>query len=251
MARPRLLLVPEFTELAWAIKPLLEDWADVLSYDPPGVGDEPLPRDIADIGELTRTVVVERGLEKLDQAGWSRFLLVADGWGIANAVGVATSRPQAVAGMALGHAALSFAREGERAPINTEVYEAFTQLVKQDAPAFVRHGIAQLTKGGIDEELAERIMERIPNEFMIEGWTAFTADKPFGDELLRLDCPLLLAKHEGCLMNTDEGFEDAIAALPHAETAAVDDPPSASPGFAKALRRFCESHWSDSSSRLD
>src|SRR5881396_3675781 len=109
MTRTRLLLVPEFTELAWAIKPLLEEWADVLSYDPPGVGDEPLPTDIADIGELTRQVVVERGLEKLDEAGWRRFLLVADGWGIANAVGIATRRPQAVAGIALGHATLSFA----------------------------------------------------------------------------------------------------------------------------------------------
>jgi hypothetical protein len=36
-------LVPEFTELTWTIRPLLEEWADVLSYDPPGVGNESLP----------------------------------------------------------------------------------------------------------------------------------------------------------------------------------------------------------------
>ena len=41
MERPRLLLVPELTELEWVIKPLLEEWAEVASYDAPGVGDEP------------------------------------------------------------------------------------------------------------------------------------------------------------------------------------------------------------------
>jgi pimeloyl-ACP methyl ester carboxylesterase len=243
MSRPRLLLVSEFTELQWAIKPLLREWADVLSFDPPGIGGEPLPAGMADIGDLTRQAVVERGIEKLDTAGWERFFIIADGWGIASAVGIASKRRERVAGMALGHAALSNARHGERAPINSKVYDAFTQLINQDAPSFVRHGIAQVTKGGVDEELARRIIERIPTEFMIDGWAAFTADDDFSDALLALDCPLLLAKHEGCLMSTDEGFEDAAAALPQAETASFDDPPPASPRFAHAVRRFCGSHW--------
>jgi len=38
MGRPRLLLIPEFTEVTWTIKPRLEEWAEVASYDPPGVG---------------------------------------------------------------------------------------------------------------------------------------------------------------------------------------------------------------------
>ena len=38
--RPRLLILPEFTELEWTIIPLLEEWAEVASYDAPGVGDE-------------------------------------------------------------------------------------------------------------------------------------------------------------------------------------------------------------------
>jgi pimeloyl-ACP methyl ester carboxylesterase len=249
MDRPRLLLVSEFTELEWAIKPLLEEWAEVVSFDLPGIGAEPLPTGVSDVGELTRQLLVERGLEKLDEAGWKSFVLVADGWGIATAVGIATSRRDAVAAMALGHARLSSAREGERAPINAEVYEAFTQLVKQDAPSFVRYGIAQVTKGGVDETRAQQIIDRIPTDFMIDGWAALTADEAFGGELLTLDCPLLLAKHEGCLMSTDEGFEDAVAALPHAETAACDDPPAASHGFAEALRGFCERHWSAASSR--
>src|SRR5438876_997900 len=147
--RPRLLLVSEFTELEWGIKARLEEWAEVISYDPPGVGAEPLPTGLADVSELTREAVTTRGLEKLDAAGWERFFVVADGWGVANAVGIATTRSGAVAGMALGHAALSFSREGERPAVNAEVYNAFTQLVKNDARSFMRHAIAQVTRGGI------------------------------------------------------------------------------------------------------
>ena len=61
MARPRLLLVAEFTELEWAIKPELEEWAEVLSFDPPGVGTEPVPAGMADLGELTREIITTRG----------------------------------------------------------------------------------------------------------------------------------------------------------------------------------------------
>jgi pimeloyl-ACP methyl ester carboxylesterase len=243
MTRPKLLLVSEFTELQWAIKPQLERWADVISYDAPGVGSEPLPSDVSHIGKLTRAHLVERGLEKIDEAGWERFFLLADAWGIADAVAIASARPDAVAGMALGHAALSYGREGERAPINAEVYEAFTQLVKQDAPSFVRYGIAQLTKGGVDEERAQRIVDRIPPDFMHEGWVALTADQQFDEALRALQCPLLLAKHEGCLLSTDEGFADAAAALAHAETASFDDPPAGSAEFAELVRPFCERYW--------
>jgi hypothetical protein len=45
--RPRLLLVPTVTEMEWPIKPQSESWADVASYDAPGVGDEPPPEALA------------------------------------------------------------------------------------------------------------------------------------------------------------------------------------------------------------
>ena len=45
MERPRLLLVPMLTEVEWVIRPLLEEWAEVASYDAPGVGDEPAVED--------------------------------------------------------------------------------------------------------------------------------------------------------------------------------------------------------------
>jgi hypothetical protein len=77
---PRLLLVSEFTELQWAIKPRLEEWADVLSYDAPGVGDEPLPTGVSHISELTRVHLVEHGLQQLEAAGWERFFVLGNGW---------------------------------------------------------------------------------------------------------------------------------------------------------------------------
>lgn len=62
---------------------------------------------------------------------------------------------------------------------------------------------------------------------------------PIGDVLRAIDCPLLLAKHDGCLMFTDAGFEDASAAFPSARTVTVSQPPSADEEFARALREFC------------
>lgn len=237
MARPRLFLVCEFTELQWAIKPQLEEWADVVSYDLPGVGTEPR------LAELTPEGAIQHGLSKLDEAGWQRYFLVADGWGIATAVAIAAERPTPVAGLALGHASLSYRHTGERAPINPDVYDAFSQLIKQDAPSFVRYGISQLTQGAVDEERAARILERVPPELLADGWFAVTAEWDFSAPITELDCPLLLAKHEGCLLSTDEGFEDAVAALPEAEVASFDDPPAASAEFAALLRSFCERHW--------
>jgi hypothetical protein len=35
--QPPLLLIPFTSELEWEIRPQLEEWADVLAFDPPGV----------------------------------------------------------------------------------------------------------------------------------------------------------------------------------------------------------------------
>src|SRR3954452_10176271 len=101
MTRPRLFLVCEFTELPWPIKPQLEEWADVVSYDLPGVGAEPRP------AELTPEGAIQHGRTRLAEPGWERYFLVADGWGIAPAVTIGAERRARVAGLALGHASLS------------------------------------------------------------------------------------------------------------------------------------------------
>jgi hypothetical protein len=232
--RPRLLLVPEFTELEWAIKPQLEEWAEVASYDPPGVGVEPAAE------TLDRDAVARRGLEELDRRGWMRYFIASDGWAIVSAIKVALARPDAVAGVALGHAKLSFRRQGERAPINAAIWAAMTELIDKDQQRFLRHAIAQATGGSIDAERAERMIERFPPKLIRPGWEAITRDDvDIGHLLAQLDCPLLFAKHKGCLGSTEEGFEDAAATFPQARTISVAEAPLASAAFAEALREFC------------
>jgi hypothetical protein len=64
--------------------------------------------------------------------------------------------------------------------------------------------------------------------------------EPFEQLIREVDVPLFLAKHEGCLGSTEEGFEDAVAAFPTARTISVPEAPSVSRDFARALREFCE-----------
>jgi pimeloyl-ACP methyl ester carboxylesterase len=237
MSRPRLLLVPEFTEVQWApIRPQLEEWAEVVSYDPPGIGDEP------ESDTFDREAIVRRGLDEIDRRGWEHCFVASDSWGIASAVMVAVARPNAVDGLALGHAKLSFRRDGPRAPLNAGVIEAMTELVGTDHKEFLRHGTVQATGGSIGEEQAERMIERFPRNLMQRGWEMITRDDvDLGELLTKLDCPLLLAKHEGCLGSTDEGFDDAVAAFPRAKVVTVSDAPHTSEAFAEALREFCSS----------
>jgi sugar phosphate isomerase/epimerase len=231
MSAPRLLLVPEFTEIQWTIRPDLEAWAEVASYDPPGVGDEPPP--------LTRDAIAERGLEEVSRRGWERFFVVADGWAIAPALRIASRARHRVQGLALGHARLSDRLDGPRAPMNRAVYEGMTELIRNDALAFIRHGIVQGTAGSIDEAVAEQMVERFPEEGIQAGWEELTRAEDFAEELEAAGVPLLLGKHEGCLMSTDEGYEDAVEAFPEARTVVTLDACCVDPGFAEALHEFC------------
>jgi pimeloyl-ACP methyl ester carboxylesterase len=222
-----------WTELEWAIRPLLEEWAEVASYDPAGA-------DPGADAEASRQLFVERGLERIDELGWTEYFVVSDTFGTATAVRLASARPEAVRGMAIGHPALSWEDGGERAVIRSELWSAMFQLMRDDLGSFARHGITQLTQGSYDEELAERMIERIPVPMMYASWELVRDhDEPMGELLGVLDCPLLFAKHEGCLMFTDEGFEDATGAFPDARTLATVKAPCADDEFASALRSFC------------
>jgi pimeloyl-ACP methyl ester carboxylesterase len=234
--RPRLLLLPSFTELEWeGIRPHLEEWADVASFDLPGVGEEPRAE------KLERGIVAQRGVEELDRRGWDSCFVASDGWGVPSAALLGSERPESILGMALGHARLSQRREGDRAPINGAVWSAMTELIGKDHEAFIYYGIAQATGGSVSEELAERMVARFPRDLLAPGWEAVTSDDvPIGELLARLDCPLLFAKHEGCLMSTEEGFDDAVAAFPQARTISVTDAPLSSEKFAESLREFCQ-----------
>src|SRR3954452_11102319 len=126
MTRPRLLLVPFLSELEWTIRPQLEEWADVASYNAPGVGDEPA------VASLSWEALADRALIELDRQGWDSCIVCADGIQNSVAARLVQARPEAVDALALGHARLSNSTEGDRPPINGEVVAAFGQIVQQD-----------------------------------------------------------------------------------------------------------------------
>ena len=234
MTRPRLLLVPLLTELEWLIRPQLEEWAEVATFDMPGIGDEP------PVEPLGRQALVDRTLREVDRRGWQSYVVVCDGSALPTAVHVASARPDAVEAMALGHARLCNRMEGDRPTYNREVAEAFGQLAESNYKDFVRYGLTQVTHGSVGDELAERMLERVPIEVGRDVWRMNLLDQePFDPILRALDVPLLLAKHEGCLGATEEGFREAVEAFPDARTVSVSKAPSVSSEFAEVLREFC------------
>jgi pimeloyl-ACP methyl ester carboxylesterase len=238
--RPQILLCPQFTELEWVIAPQLEQWADVATFDAPGVGSEPVPEE--GLERIDREIVVERALEEIDRLGWDSYFVLGDAFGTPTAVRVAQARPDAVLGIALGHAALHLGMEGDRAPVNGELCAAMTQLLRSDYDAF-KHGLTQFTQGGFDEDRAAAMVQRFPDDVdvAVRAWQMNLSESNSVAEILAaLGVPLLLAKHEGCLVFSPEGYEDAVAAFPSARTIAVEKTCGASPEFAQAVREFCE-----------
>ena len=244
MSRPRILLCPQFTEVEWAIAPQLSEWAEVATFDSPGVGNEPIPAG-AEQG-IDRELVVQRALQEVESLGWDSYFVAGDAWGNATAVRVVAARPDPVLGIALGHASADYSSDGERPAVNGELVAAMTQLLRSDYDSFVRYGLTQFTQGGFDEDTAGRMVERFPPmEIASRVWEMNVSQPDSIAELLgQLDKPLLLAKHEGCLVFTPEGYEDLVSSFPDAETLTAEKAISASEQFAAALRDFCLAHQS-------
>jgi hypothetical protein len=223
------------TELEWVIKPQLEEWAEVATFDIPGVGEEP------PVEPLDRRAIIARALLEVDRRGWDSYVVVCDGSALPTGVRVAHARPACVEAMALGHARLVNRMEGDRPTINREVMDAFNKLAESNYVDFVRYGLTQVTHGSIGDDLAARMLERVPIETGRAVWGMNVRDsKPFEELIRELDVPLLLAEHEGCLGETHEGFADAVAAFPEARTVSTPEAPAVSRKFADALRSFCE-----------
>ncbi len=172
---------------------------------------------------------------------WERFFVVTDSYGSPTAVSIAKKCRDAVLGLVIGHASLSHSTEGERAPERAGVFAALVQLARQGSDAFVRYGIAQMTRGGIDEDTAQKMVERFPDMELVAATLEALGQEPepIGDDLRAIKAPLLLAKHEGCLSSTDEGFEDIVSAFPDAEAVICPEMCASSPVFAEALWGFC------------
>src|SRR5262245_27254653 len=143
-------------------------------YDPPGVGTESVSDseldDLVADARRRRTLAAERGLEEMERRGWESCVVVADSSAIGVACRLASMRPDAVQGLALGHACLSFDSEGERAPINGEVRSAMQGLSTENREDFARHALSQVTGGSFDEEHAGRIVERVPMKLLMGAW---------------------------------------------------------------------------------
>lgn len=243
--RPRILLCPQFTEVEWAIAPQLGEWAEVATFDAPGIGHEPIPGN--EVTRLNRGLVVQRALQEVERLEWDSYFVVGDAWGTATAVRVAVAKSEPVLGLALGHASLNYETEGERPAVNGELAAAMTQLLRTDYDSFVRYGITQFTQGGFDEEVAGRMVARFPSmEVAAQVWEMHVGQpEPIGELLGELRKPLLLAKHDGCLAFTAEGYESAVAAFPTAHTASVKKTSPASDEFAAALQDFCHDVLND------
>lgn len=234
MTRPRLLLLPGYSELEWVIRPQLEEWAEVAVFDAPGVGDESPPE------AYGSAALVERAVAEVDRRGWRDCVVAADEFAIAAALKFTSGRREAVQGLALGHACLSFSPDADPPAVNAEVRSAFSQVAELDDRTFIRH-LTQLTQGFYGEELADQMLERIPTG-VAQAYVRDAMTDP-GDwiegALRELGKPMLLAEHDPCLLFTKEGYEAAVSAFPDAMRVSCREKPSVSPAFAEALREFC------------
>jgi pimeloyl-ACP methyl ester carboxylesterase len=234
MTRPRLLLIPGYSELEWVIRPQLEEWAEVATFDAPGVGGEPAP-DAYDASAVTGRVAAE-----VDRLGWQSCVVAADEFAIAAGLKYALQHQDAVQGLALGHACLSFSPDAQPAAVNAEVRSAFKQVAELDDRTFMRH-LTQITQGFYGEQLADRMLERIPTG-VAQAYVRDSMADP-GDwiegALRDLGKPLLLAEHDPCLLFTKEGYEAAASAFPDSMQVSCREKPTVSPSFADALREFC------------
>jgi pimeloyl-ACP methyl ester carboxylesterase len=234
MTKPRLLLLPGYTELEWAIRPALEEWAEVAAFDAPGVGDEPRT------GSYTSAAVAQRAAAEVDRLGWRSCVVAADEYAIAAALKFAARHRAAVQGLALGHACLTFSPHADPPAVNAEVRSAFNQVAELDDRTYMRH-LTQITQGFYGEELADLMLERVPTgvaqAYVLENVT------DLGDwiegALRDLGKPMLLAEHDPCLLFTKEGYEAAVRAFPDSMRVSCREKPTVSMTFAEALREFC------------
>lgn len=245
--RPRILLVPTLTELEWAIRPQLEEWADVASYDGPGVGAEPPVE-----GDRIRATA-QRGLAELDRRGWDRCLVAADELGVAAAALVAQRRPRAVAGLVLGHPIVSLDFATPAPSLNEGVARAHVQLAGASFPAFVREQMRAWVglygrPASAGDELAKRYLERVTPAVApgLHAQILAEAERNVAEVRLALigspAIPKLLIHHEGCLLFTRDGFDEAVAAMPGAEIASLPHKPSIDPAASALFRAFAERH---------
>ena len=166
---------------------------------------------------IDRDVVVRRALAEVERLGWDSYFVAGDAWGSATAAMVAAANPEPVRGLALGHATLHFDTEGARPAVNGQVVAAI-DAAAPDGPQLVRALRAHTVHPGRVRPGDRRpeMVRRFPaTEVVSRVWEMHVEQaEPIGDLLRQLDKPLLIAKHEGCLVFTAEGYEDLFGSFP-------------------------------------
>jgi len=227
------------SELEWGrILPLLEEWAEVAVFDLPGLGETGSSR------PLDAALSVAVGVEELERRGWSDAILVGDQFGSALAVLVAEAWEGDVRGLALGHACLTFTREGPRPAISAIAADfqlQLTRLGRAQADQMFLQGV-EMTYGS---DVADGIRARLSPSFT-QQYAQLLLDNQEIDlepRLRQLGAPLFFAQHKECGLWMPEGFEDAVAAFPDARTLVTEENPGSSPEFAAELREFVRTVW--------
>jgi pimeloyl-ACP methyl ester carboxylesterase len=230
MSRPHLLYVP--IAVGVEAEPVIErvDWADVATFDVPGAGSN---RGVPWTGVEG---VCELAVATVDALGWERFGIVCDSHGQAAGIELALSRRERVEGIFIGHAAAHYTTKGERPAMNPSIYEAAAQLLEGEYRSFGR-AITQLTQGATTDEQVDAWIAAFPQDLARRAFQELAEAEPELVTRLRgSGLPVVLGQHKGCLMWTDEGFEDAVAALPEAAAVVADGVPAHDPAFIEAMR---------------
>ena len=243
MDRPRILLVPNLTEIEWHESGRIEEWAEVASYDAPGVGDEPPASPTS-----ARRQSARRGLEELERRGWDRCFVVGRRVRRRGRRAYCGDRAGRRTGMALGHARLSNATDGDRAPLNREVYAGCTSLIRTMPRAFIRQLFrmtgGETMEGGYSEKMVDEYRRRVPVELMLPFWDSRARGRQIGDALERSTSRCSWRSTRAACCSRTRDSRTRSSALPHARAVRSTRSP------ARALSSLgCSRHSASSASR--
>jgi hypothetical protein len=211
---------------------LAAEWADVESFDTPGVGSrrEEQPGGVPGAAAAAA--------ERLDELGWDRCAVVCDSHAQAAGIELTLSEPGRVGAIFVSHAAARYSATGPRPALNPSVHEAAGRLLETDYRSFAR-AITQMSQGEMGDDFVERWYELVPRQAAARMLLGMAETEP---ELVRrlagTQIPVVLGRHKGCVVWTEEGFQDAVEAVPAARTVVCDGIPARDPRFLAEVREI-------------
>jgi hypothetical protein len=231
VSKPRLLYVPVSAGREADAVAALADWADVASFDAPGVGAN---RDL----ELRGVAgVVDAGRARLDELGWDACGIVCDSHAQAAGIGLALAEPERVTGIFIGHAASRYTVRGPRPALNPSVRDVAQRLLETDYRAFAR-AVTQMTRGLLDEAQVDAWVAEVPHPVARDIFAELMQEEPeLVSRLAGSDLAIVLGRHKDCVIWAPEAFADACADVPDATTVSCASCyATQDPAFLEAVR---------------